>query len=254
VWSAPGSADRTVSRELVLPTGTMHIVFRLDHALRLYADPNDPEGRVIGHDIAGGVRAAYYLRDISRPTRSIGAQLQPAAAGPLLGVPAGELAERHTLLDDLWGRDARRIREQLLEAESPAAQLALFEDILAARLPRVRGVHPAVAQALQQLPSASEVGTLVRDSGYSHRRFIELFHESVGLTPKRYTRILRFQGALAQMARRPSGSWADLALELGYSDQAHFNRDFREFSGLAPGVYRRLSPAFSNHVPLLADP
>ena len=118
LWASDGRDDGGhAQRELVLPTGAMHVVFRLDRALRLYADPHDPVGRMIGHSIVGGARSGFYLRDVSQPSRSVGAQLQPAAAGPLLGVPAGELAERHTPLEELWGAEAERIRAQLAAAD-----------------------------------------------------------------------------------------------------------------------------------------
>jgi transcriptional regulator GlxA family with amidase domain len=87
-------------------------------------------------------------------------------------------------------------------------------------------------------------------SGYSHRRFIALFHRGLGLTPKVYCRLLRFQGALEQVAAKPAVSLVEVTLDAGYSDQAHFTREFQEFAGLSPGAYRELSPAFPHHVPI----
>src|SRR5690606_32517985 len=66
--------------------------------------------------------------------------------------------------------------------------------------------------------------TVVARSGYSHRRFIWLFRNAAGMTPKLYCRVLRFQAILKRVATNPSVSWADLAMESGYSDQSHFNR------------------------------
>jgi AraC-like DNA-binding protein len=88
----------------------------------------------------------------------------------------------------------------------------------------------------------------VKESGYSHRRFIELFRRTLGLTPKLYCRVLRFQEALERGAATRAASWVDVALDAGYSDQAHFNREFLEFAGVTPGQYREISPAFSHHV------
>jgi transcriptional regulator GlxA family with amidase domain len=131
--------------------------------------------------------------------------------------------------------------------------LDVLEAMLAVRLPRVRGVHPAVAMALERLQTDVAVGAVVDESGYSHRRFSSLFAQSVGLTPKRYSRVRRFQRTVAAMAADPSARLVDLAVAGGYADQAHFTRDFVDFAGVTPGEYRSLSPADPMHVPVADD-
>ncbi|MEK6323210.1 MAG: helix-turn-helix domain-containing protein [Acidobacteriota bacterium] len=238
-------------REHVLPTGAMHLVFRLsNHPLCLFESAYANVGQNIGHDIVGGARSTYYVRDVSESVRSVGVQFQPGGADLLLGVPADELAGRHTPLGDLWGRFASEARERLLEAGGPDQRLDLLESILTMRLPRVRGMHPAVAQALERFTMTTNVREVVTEYGYSHRRFIELFRRAVGLTPKLYCRVLRFQAVLDRIAADPGLSLVELALAAGYSDQSHFNREFREFAGLAPVEYRTATPSFGNHVPI----
>ena len=184
----------------------------------------------------------------------MGAQLLPGSAELLFGVPADELAGRHTPLEDLWGHSAVETRERLLEGGSLEQQLEMFESFLVARLPRVRGLHPAVAHALERFSTTADVREVVRQTGYSHRRFIELFSRAVGLTPKLYCRVLRFQHVVELTAAKQSASWIDVALAAGYSDQSHFNRQFREFAGVTPGEYDELSPLSPNHVPIHRSP
>lgn len=250
--SSPGG--RVAARERVLPTGNAHLVFRLsDLPLRVFDGIDDPVGRRVGHGVVGGARAASYLRDISRPVRSVGAELLPGAVPALFGVPADEVAGRHTPLEDLWGAAAREARERLLDADTAELRLELFESLLAARLPRVRGLHPAVGQALERFAAYAPVREVVRESGLCHRGFIALFRRVVGLPPKLYCRLQRFQGALDRAAGGAE-PWVELALASGYSDQAHFHREFRELSGLTPGRYRELAPANARHVPLPPAP
>ena len=92
--------------------------------------------------------------------------------------------------------------------------------------------------------------TVTRQTGLSHRRFIEVFRDQVGLTPKVYWRLQRFRQVLQRVHRAPRVEWADLALECGYYDQAHFIRDFRAFSGLSPSAYLAQRGEHLNHVPL----
>jgi AraC-like DNA-binding protein len=198
------------------------------------------------------------VRNISNPSCSAGAELLPGAAELLFGAPADQLAERHTPLQDLWGRSADMARERLLEAESLERRMELLISLLAARLPAVHGLHPAVASALEQFWITDNVRQAVRASGYSHRRFIALFRRAVGLTPKLYCRVLRFQKVLKRVAadlyETGGAEWADLAIDVGYSDQPHFTREFREFAGVTPERYRKIKPSVSHHVPIARRP
>lgn len=252
LWAVDATPCVGARRERVLPTGAMHVVFRLSDApLRLFDDPNGEAARTVGHAIVGGARSSFYVRDVSVPAHSVGAQLHPGAAPLLLGVPGEALAERHTALSDLWGRAADEARARIAEAGSLERKLEVFESILAARLPKIRAMHPAVAEALAHFSADdADVGDVVAHTGYSHRRFIQIFREAVGLTPKLFCRVTRFQRALARAVTGPA-SWAAVALDAGYSDQSHLSRDFLEFAGLPPGRYRKIAPASSNHVPIL---
>jgi AraC-like DNA-binding protein len=249
LWACDETTSRG-GRERVLPGGTAHVVFRLDVPLRVYDGDGDRRGRIVGHVIVGGPRAGAYVRDVSFPVTSVGAELAPGAAALLLGERADALAHRHTPLADLWGRTAELWHEQLLEAGDPERRLTVFEALLFARLPRLRGVHPAVAHALARFGSTSAVREVVAETGYSHRRFGALFQEAVGLAPKRYCRVLRFRSVLDRLATEPSTPMADIALAAGYSDQPHFTREFRELAGMSPGAYRKRVAGCARHVPV----
>jgi len=252
MWAMDPAADasNTMLREHVLPTGDMHLVFRLSGPpLRLFAGDADAAGYTVGYAIVGGARSAFYARDVSVATRSVGAQLRPGAARALLGLPADELAERHTPLDALWGgAAAAEALERIHAAGDLEAQLAMFEALLTERArSRPQAMHPAIAQALARL-GGTPIAELVGASGYSHRRFIALFRDAAGLPPKRLERVLRFQRVMAAWNGPRTLPWVDLALQVGYSDQPHFNRDFLEIAGMTPQAYTRALPASPNHV------
>jgi AraC-like DNA-binding protein len=230
------------------------LVVRLsDDPLRVYDRIDDAVGRSFPHAVVGGARASVYLCDASAPVASVGAVLRPGASEALFGVAADELAERHTPLSDLWGAAAsREVNDRLLAAPNLAQQLARFEALLFARVRRVRGLHPALARALERFRVTSDVGAVVSESGLSHRHFVALFRRAVGLSPKLHCRVQRFAAVVDRLAASP-GAWpslADLSLDHGYSDQSHLTREFRALAGLSPGRFRALSPAASRHVPV----
>jgi AraC-like DNA-binding protein len=109
-----------------------------------------------------------------------------------------------------------------------------------ARICRPLQRHPAVALALARFhcaPDDVRVGVVAAESGLSRRRFIEVFVEEIGFTPKLYLRLQRFNRILHRVYGAPAVDWAEIAYLHGYSDQPHFNREFREFSGLTPSQY-----------------
>ncbi len=179
--------------------------------------------------------------------------LEPGAALALFGAPEDALAERHTPLDALWRAGAGLALERLRAAASPVTQLQMLEALLAERLAgHAHGLHPAVAQALALLGGDSaKVRELVRQSGYSHRRFIALFRAGTGLAPKEYSRVLRLGRALERLSAEPSLSWAELAHEALYSDQSHFHREVVAIAGVTPQALRRAAPLAMHHVPIV---
>ena len=89
---------------------------------------------------------------------------------------------------------------------------------------------------------------MTREIGLSPRRFIEVFKDEVGLRPKVFCRVRRFQRVLASIHRQESVEWADVAVACGYYDQAHFIHDFRAFSGINPTAYLERRGRHRNHV------
>jgi AraC-like DNA-binding protein len=251
LWATddPTAGTRPWSQtEHALPTGRMHLVFRMtDLPLQVRESPTDGGMRLRGA-VIGGVRPRYFIRELSAPACSVGVVLRPGAARLLFGGGADELAGRHTALADVWGGSAEALRERLMQARGAGQRLALLEAALAARLPRARALHPAIAAVLGRMDAACTVADAVTASGLSHRHFIARFRAAVGLPPKAYLRVQRFQQALQCL--RAGDRLAAVAATVGYSDQAHFSRDFVAFSGVTPKAYRSRMPAQANHLPI----
>lgn len=243
IWYCSDSAAHT--QERVLPGGgTMDIVVNLgDEAIRVY-DPANP-GSSAAHSgaVVVGTRTRSYLYDPRQRSALVGVHFRPGGAFPFLGLSPFELVDTHAGLADVWGATGRDLREQLLEARSPAAQLRLVETALMRRVAHARAGHPAVRVAVEALRSAgnegrvSEVAELV---GLSHRRFVEVFEREVGVTPKLYARLERFHRVKKRIATLTAApSWAPFALDCGYCDQSHMLREFLQFSEMSPASYLR---------------
>jgi len=192
----------------------------------------------------------------------MGVGFKPGGAFPFLGLGADELLDTHASLQDIWGRGALEIRERISAERTDARRLQILQDALLSRLVRRPERHPAVLSALDYFrrnPSRPIVGNVAREVGLSNRRFIDVFNFQVGVKPKLFLRIQRFQRVLQKVHLLPVVDWGQLALEQGYFDQSHLIRDFVAFSGLSPADYlRRLhefrndgtDPIKFNHLPL----
>lgn len=241
-------------RERVLPTGTMHIVIRLrDRPLRLFSNERDSEGETIAASVIGGVRSAPYIKCIVEPAPAIGAMLRPGAADLLSNTPAGELAGRHTPLEDIWPRsDLAELRERMLATPVLNLRLDIFEDILSRRLPRLTAIDPLIAHALFHFNNGMAVNDVVAGSGVSHRHLLRRFTEATGSSPKAHLRLKRFNRTLEYLTAAAEAPLCDIAAAMGYADQSHMTREFQAFAGVSPGRYRRIAPSNPRHVPLSA--
>jgi AraC-like DNA-binding protein len=125
----------------------------------------------------------------------------------------------------------------LREAPTWEERFALLDAIIAERLRDSRSPSAKVVWAWRRLSATRGrvgIGSLASELGWSRRHLAAEFRQHVGLTPKVVARIFRFRRAVRLLERVDDISLADLALECGYFDQAHLNRDFRQFAGCTP--------------------
>jgi AraC-like DNA-binding protein len=217
------------SRERVLPTGTMDLVFAVG------ADG-------CAASAIAGARSQFLELDTSLPFSAIGVHFKPGGGAPFFNVPSGELRDQSVTLDLLWGRFATTISDQLWNAETPEDQFGILRDALLERGRDRLVLQPAVQHAvglIERSHGALSVKAVAERIGMSPRRFLDVFGSQVGLSPKTFCRIRRFAAVLNRIDRATDVDWIDVALSCGYFDQAHFNHDFRAFSGLSPSAYLR---------------
>jgi AraC-like DNA-binding protein len=163
--------------------------------------------------------------------------LPPLSAYTLLGRAAGELGDSILGLDELLRRAAGPLVGRLHEAPDWAARFALLDRALADRLDEGPRPAPEVAWAWRELTRTEgriSVAALTAGTGWSHRHLVTRFRQQVGMAPKAYGRVLRFQRAVRLLRAPARRRFADLAAACGYYDQAHLNRDFRNLAGVRP--------------------
>ncbi len=173
-------------------------------------------------------------------------RLTPLGAHTLFGFPMHELANRVVELDDLIGPEALELVERMWEQPGWERRFALLDRAIAARAEQARFVAPTELSwawgRMRASAGRANVGALAAELGWSHRRLIARFREAIGLTPKTLGRVLRFERVSGLLRDVDEPRLAEVAFDCGYYDQAHLNRDFRQFAGTTPSEYmaRRL--------------
>ena len=196
----------------------------------------------------GGTSASFsaFAAGVSdRPARTthagcqegIGVHLSALGAFRLLGVSGADLASRCVDLSELLGRNADELVDRLAGVASPARRVTLMQAALAGRLGLGPEPAPAVIWACQTLRMAPSVrvADLAAEVGWSRTRLASRFSAQVGLSPKRFSQVVRFERASRLLACGAS-SLAEVAVHSGYYDQAHLSRDVRALAGTTPAT------------------
>jgi AraC-like DNA-binding protein len=242
------------TRERVLPTGNTQVILNLARDFLLDCPEGAPARQTAASQVVGA-RTVFEIVDTSDMADLIGVVFRPGGF-PLFGGDAADLfSNRSVGLEDIWGLRARELRDRLRELVTPEARLCCLEEFLAGFCVDERNGYAVVSSVEFALRSfgqdacVASVREVARSVGWSERRFSQVFREQVGLSPKVWCRVQRFQRVVRQLHAGVDVPWPELALECGYYDQSHFANEFRAFSGIDATTYTRLrGTTWANHV------
>ncbi len=252
LWLYDGSGRERI-KERALPTGTIELVINLgDDCVRVFGRHDTETPYRFRDAVISGVHTEHFVIESRPQDRVIGVHFSPGGAFPFFPLPPAELLNRHVDLETLWGKAATELRERLLAAESATGKFTVLERFLLTQAQRSAERSPVVAYALNALNRRRPISDIVVRTGYSQRRFIQMFRAEVGLTPKQYGRIARFQHALGEIRQPEPPDWRQLALDSGFYDQSHLINEFQAFSGLSPTNYLKHLRGRKNHPVLTA--
>jgi AraC-like DNA-binding protein len=238
------SGPQPFARARGLPTGTAQIAFDLSGD-GLWIPASSPSGCVptLARALFKGADTRYFLDEGGHAVHHLGVDFKPGGTYPFFGPPASELRDAHLPLETLWGiRAVDEPRERLMRAQSLQERFDILEAVLLGHLAHQLKRHPAVIVALRAFSAAPRgpvIAQIADQLALSHQRFIQVFRGEVGLGPKQFYRVRRFYWVVQAATREERPNWAQLALDFGYYDQAHFTRDFQQFAGVSPTTFLR---------------
>jgi len=232
----------------VPPMPSAHLFVNLGGAVRLWdSDPSVPSSVVTDGSFMG-VWTRRFLLEYPTWTRLVGVHFKPWGMSPFAGIPVAELRDRWVPADAVWQRSVDRIRNRAGEAASATGALRALEEELRSRLTaapsRGLGLVQHTGGRLAASHGTVRVGALSDAAGVSGNHLAAQFKSHVGVTPKRVARIYRFARLIVSVDARRPVDWLELAHTAGYFDQAHFGREFKDFTGHTPTEYLALRRRF----------
>lgn len=229
--------------EKIPPIPVLNLQINLGDAITMFERDRTTSPIHLTESWLGGLYGVHHCVEWMPYMRLYGVRFKPNGAQPFWRFPLSDVYNQHVPLDAVWGRCASELREQLHNAPTVAAGLALFEQFLRARFletPRTTHEQSIVEYAIsvmRQKHGTLSIRGLSDHIGISQNQLGSLFKRVVGTSTKELARLYRFQNVLRSLHPMPSMELTQMALEWGYHDLSHLNKDFLAFTGNSPTDY-----------------
>lgn len=242
-------------RERILPNGCVQVILNLERDYLHDCPIDKPDSRVPPALVVGS-RSVYELVSCVDMADLIGVVFEPGWFTAFGRDAADRFSNRSFDLENLCGARARAVRDRLRESPDIRTKFRCLEGFLCERMAAALAGPETAAQAAVRYallrfghaPAMSTVKDVARGTGWSERRFSQVFREAVGHSPKVWCRIQRFQRAVKMLHKGGDMPWAELALDCGFYDQSHFANEFRAFSGVDATTYSARRTVWANHI------
>ncbi|WP_294311686.1 helix-turn-helix transcriptional regulator [uncultured Chryseobacterium sp.] len=248
-WTLESPKEETPEKQTIVPDGCMEMIFHYRDLYKQYLDKGNsiiqPRCFVIGQ----------LTRPLDiEPTGETGifsVRFHPEGFLPFTTNSIKEMENTAVSLEKLFGKDGQEIEQQILNANSTLERIKLIEKFLLDRLTDIETIDRIVKSTIETIVTANgrlSVDELSRQTNLNRRQLLRKFSSAIGLSPKQLSRTIRLQSALKMLLNDQFSNLADLAYENEYYDQAHFIKEFKEFTGSTPkefyGTHLKMSSLF----------
>ncbi len=242
-------------RERILPNGCVQLILNLERDQLCDCPACGPDVPVAPAIVVGG-RSVYEIISSADMADLMGVIFEPDGFALFAGDRVDLFSNRSIDLECAWGAQTRALRDGLRATANLEKRFACLEVFLLERW-KARADRRRVEQAevvryaldrFGRAPALTTVRAVARSTGWSERRFSQVFREEVGHSPKVWCRIQRFQRAVRLLHAGADVRWAELALDCGFYDQSHFANEFRAFSGVDATTYSAHKTQWANHI------
>ncbi len=237
-WNLIDDDVESACPEVILPDGCPEIVFNLGAPfLRHFPSRIEVQPQAI---VVGQITGHISIQ-ATNTVNLFGIRFHPSGIFPLVRSSLSELTDRIESLETILGKRGREIEEMIIEAKSSEERISIFERSLDRLIEnsKTETLASIATTMIEKNQGIVKVENLATHLGTNWKTLQRHFNREVGINPKMFCRITRLQNVLQSINKLEHVAWTEIAYSFGFSDQAHFIKDFREFAGVSPGEFVR---------------
>lgn len=237
ILEVPGNLEAPKQR--VIPDGCIEMCFILGDDVKRFTSEDEfiiqPRAMVFGQ-----ITKPYFVQPTGY-VNTFAIRFYPYGIANFLNKSIHDLADKETPLASLFGEHiAEELEHQISEAKTTKSRIKIVENFLLGRLANQSTIDKIVkstTEVLARTKGRASISSILKDDPSKRRNLERKFSKQVGISPKQLGKIIRLQAALKMMLDKPGETLTQVAYESEYYDQAHFIKDFKEFTGINPKEY-----------------
>lgn len=238
-WTLVVPSQPDVQRQLILPDGCVDICFILGDDIKRYTSETEwilqPRQMLLGQ-----ITEPFYIEPAGY-VNTFAVRFYPHGFAHFIDQPLHVLGNKETPLHQLWGAEiAEKLAASISQAANTEDRIATMERFMLGRLVEPKTVDQIVQStidAMFQQRGSLPLASLLKDEMQKRRQLERKFRSQIGLSPKQLSKVIRLQATLQMLLESSDKSLTEIAYEHAYYDQAHFIKDFKEFTGVTPSAF-----------------
>jgi len=235
-WTLEVPAESNAQKQRIIPDGTIEMAFILGDDIKRYISDNEfiiqPRAMVLGHTIE-----PFFIK----PTgfvNTFAVRFYPYGFANFVEMSIKNLANRETPIEFLFGeKTANELERKIINATNSSERIEIIENFLLDKLNEkttIDNIVKTTIDALLETNGSASISTILKEDLSKRRQLERNFKKQIGVSPKQLGKVIRLQTALKLLLNRKTENLTDIAYESEYFDQAHFTKDFKEFTGINP--------------------
>lgn len=235
-WTLEVPAESDAQRQRIIPDGTIEMAFILGDDIKRYTSENEfiiqPRAMVLGQTIE-----PFYIEPTGY-VNTFAIRFYPYGFANFVTMPLKDFANKETPLELLFGeKTANKLEQKIIKATKSSERIEIIENFLLDKLNKkttIDNIVKTTVDALLATNGSASISTILKEDLSKRRQLERNFKKQIGVSPKQLGKVIRLQTALKMLLNKETENLTEIAYESKYFDQAHFIKDFKEFTGINP--------------------